>query len=287
MSATQHFTPKGKYDVLREIETLEPERDHERIAFLSSAFDFPWDTQRAYELALLRTFAVPKSSSLLVSTGEFTERTQKRYDDTTIIISTIGLYGYSSPEGRAAIRRMNQMHGRYTIPNDEFLYVLSTFIYEPVRWNARYGWRPLTETEKLAGFYFWCEVGRRMNIRDIPASYDIFEAFNHHYEAEHFAYSPDNARLAKVTKELFLSWVAPKALWPWLEPLIHAVMDQPMRSVFGFPEPPIWAQWTVAGILRFRAQLVRVLPPRRTPYRLPTPKTYPDGYTIEQVGADK
>jgi hypothetical protein len=287
MNATQHFTPKGKYDVLREIETLEPERDHERIAFLSSAFDFPWDTQRAYELALLRTFAVPKSSSLLVSTGEFTERTQKRYDDTTIIISTIGLYGYSSPEGRAAIRRMNQMHGRYTISNDEFLYVLSTFIYEPVRWNARYGWRPLTETEKLAGFYFWREVGRRMNIRDIPTSYPSFEAFNRHYEAEHFAYSPANARLAKVTKKLFLSWVAPKALWPLLEPLIHAVMDQPMRRAFGFPEPPVWAQWTVTGILRLRARLVRVLPPRRTPYRLPTPKTYPEGYTIEQVGADK
>jgi hypothetical protein len=287
MNATHHFKPRGKYDVLREIETLEPERDHERIAFLSSAFDFPWDTQRAYELALLRTFAIPKSSSVLVSTGEFTERTQKRYDDTTIIISTIGLCGYSSPEGRAAIRRMNQMHGRYTISNDEFLYVLSTFIYEPVRWNARYGWRPLSETEKLAGFYFWREVGRRMNIRDIPASYDRFEAFNCHYEAEHFAYSPANAHLARVTKELFLSWVAPRAVWPLLEPLIHAVMDQPMRRAFGLPEPPLWAQLTVTGILRLRAYLVRVLPPRRTPYRLPIPKTYPEGYTIEQVGADR
>jgi hypothetical protein len=281
------FTPRAKYDVLQAITALEPERDHERIAFLSAAYDFPWDTQRAYELALLRTFAIPKSSRLLVSTGEFTKRTQKRYDDTTIIISTIGLGGYSSPAGRAAIRRMNQMHRRYAIPNDEFLYVLSTFIYEPVRWNARFGWRPLSAQEKLAGFYFWREVGKRMNIRDIPASYEAFEDYNRRYEAKHFAYSPDNARLATVTKELFLSWVAPKALWPLIEPLLHAIMDRPMRRAFGFPEPPRWAQWTVTGLLKLRAQLVRLLPPRRKPYRLPPPKSYPNGYTLEQVGADR
>ena len=74
---------------------------------------------------------MPKSSKLLVSTEEFTKRAQKRYDDTTILMSTIGFYGHSSLEGRRAIRRMNQIHARYPIPNDEFLYVLSTFTFEP------------------------------------------------------------------------------------------------------------------------------------------------------------
>ena len=68
-------------------------------------------------------------------------------------------WGYDSDRGRRALRRMNQMHGRFAIANDDFLYVLSTFIFEPIRWNARFGWRPMCEQERLAMFHFWREVG--------------------------------------------------------------------------------------------------------------------------------
>lgn len=279
------FTPEHKYSVLREIEGLEPGRDHERIAFLSSTYDFPWDTQRALELALLRTFAVPKSSELMVYTREFTERTQKRYDDTVIIMSTIGFYGHSSPEGRRAIRRMNQIHGHYAIPNDEFLYVLSTFVFEPIRWNARFGWRPLSKKERLASFYFWREVGRLMAMRDIPETYEALERFNRDYEHYHFAYSPSNQKLAEATRDLFLSWVLPKPLQRFGRPFVYAVLDEPMRNAFGFPAPPRWVRWIVENGLRLRALALRFLPPRREPYRLPPTRTYPEGYELEELGS--
>ena len=93
---------------------------------------------------------------------------QKRYDDTQILISAFCEHGYDSDLGRRAIRRMNRIHGRFEIANDDFLYVLSTMVFEPIRWNARFGWRPLIEIEKLATFHFWREVGRRMAIRDLP-----------------------------------------------------------------------------------------------------------------------
>jgi hypothetical protein len=47
---------------------------------------------------------------------------------------------------------MNAIHARFAIANDDFLYVLSTFVFEPIRWNARFGWRPMTEAEKLGWF---------------------------------------------------------------------------------------------------------------------------------------
>lgn len=78
-------------------------------------------------------------------------------------------WGYDSPRGRSALRRMNQLHGRFQIANLDFLYVLSTFVFEPIRWNARFGWRAMCGQERLAMFYFWREVGGRMNIKDIPA----------------------------------------------------------------------------------------------------------------------
>ena len=64
----------SRYAILRTIESLDPEKDHQRIVFLSSCFDFSFDTTRALEFALFRTFAVPRISGLLDCTGEFAKR---------------------------------------------------------------------------------------------------------------------------------------------------------------------------------------------------------------------
>ena len=273
-----------KFAVLDKIERLDPQKDHQKITFLSATFDFPWDTQRALELALMRTFAVPQSSALLVSTEELSKRTQKRYDDTTIIISTIGFYGYDSVEGRTAIRRMNQMHARYKIPNDEFLYVLSTFVLEPIRWNAKYGWRKLSENEKLATYYFWVEVGKRMNIKNIPESLKKLEQFSLAYEKEHFAFSEANQVLAVATRDMFLSWILPKPLWFLGTECVHAMMDKPLRDAFGFVEPPLWTKALTRALLWSRKNALQLLPPRKAPYQLKKVRSYPKGYKLEEVG---
>ncbi len=145
----------ARYAIRDAIRRLDPERDHQRIVFLSSCYDFPFDTTRALELALFRTFAVPRIAALLDRTGEFRLRAQRRYDDTDIIVSELIEWGYDSDRGRRALRRMNRLHGRFAIANDDFLYVLSTFVYEPIRWNARFGWRPMCEPERLGYFWFW------------------------------------------------------------------------------------------------------------------------------------
>src|SRR5262249_5507578 len=154
----------SRYAILDAIRRLDPERDHQRIVFLSTCYDFPFDTTRALEFALFRTFAVPSIAALLDRTGEFAARAQKRYDATDLIVTELLEWGYESERGRRALRRMNELHGRSAIANDDFLYVLSTFIYEPIRWNGRFGWRPLCDRERLGMFHFWRQVGRRMNI---------------------------------------------------------------------------------------------------------------------------
>src|SRR5436309_6253970 len=158
--------------ILDEIRQLDPVADHQRIVFLSTCFEFPFDTTRALEFALFRTYCVPSISGLLDRTGEFQGRPQKRYDDTDIIVSELMEWGYDSDRGKAALRRMNQLHGRFNISNEDFLYVLSTFVFEPIRWNARWGWRLMCAQEKLSLFYFWREVGRRMNLKDLPTDFD-------------------------------------------------------------------------------------------------------------------
>ena len=275
----------SRYAVLHAIERLDPEKDHQRIIFLSTCYDFPFDTTRALEFALFRTFCIPSISALLDRTGEFSQRPQKRYDDTDIIVSELLEWGYDSERGKRALRRLNQLHGRFTIANEDFLYVLSTFIFEPIRWNERFGWRLLCEQERLGYFYFWREVGRRMNIRDIPVGYDDFERFNKDYEREHYRFTEANRRVGAATRELFASWF-PRFLAPVVRSAIYALLDDRLIESFGFPQPSRLMRRLVPGALRLRARFVRLLPPLKEP-RLRTEMghpTYPQGYVIEHLG---
>jgi hypothetical protein len=270
---------------LREIRGLDPVADHARIVQLDTCYEFPWDTTRSLELALFRTFAVPSVAELLDSTREFASRAQKRYDDTDLILSTIAEAGYDSHAGRRAIRRMNQIHRRFEISNDDFLYVLSSFVFEPIRWNARFGWRPLIEAERLATFHFWREVGRLMAIRSIPERYNDFERFNEEYEARHFAPSPAAARVGQATRDMFLAWF-PGLPRRFGAHAIYALMDDRLLAAFGFPEPPSAVRAAVEGALRARARSVALLPARRKP-RLRTrrrTRTYGRGWELEGLG---
>jgi hypothetical protein len=271
--------------VLEEIRGLDPRTDHQRIILLSMRVDFPFDMTRALEFALFRTFSVPSISALLDKTGEFQGRPQKRYDDTDIIVSELIERGYDSERGRAALRRMNQLHGRFAIANDDFLYVLSTFIYEPIRWNERYGWRRMCEQERQAIFYFWREVGRRMNIKQIPTDYDAFERYNVEYEKAHFRFTEANHRVGAATCDLFASWF-PRGLRPLVRRAIYALLDDALIQACGFPKPSPALRALVKASLKLRALGLRGLPRRRRPLlrtemRQPS---YPHGYQLEKLG---
>jgi hypothetical protein len=272
---------------LREIRRLDPVADHSRIVYLDTCYEFPWDTTRSLELALFRTFAMPSVAAVLDSSGEFGRAAQKRYDDTDLILSTIVEAGYDSREGKRAIRQMNKIHGRFEITNEDFLYVLSSFVFEPIRWNARFGWRPLIEAEKLATFEFWREVGRRMAITGIPASYEELESYNESYEREGFGRTEASERVGRATRNMFLAWFPglPKRFGAQA---IYALMDEPLLDAFGFPHPSRALRRAVESALRARARLVALLPPRRRP-RLRTrrrTRTYGREWRIETLGPE-
>lgn len=279
-------TLRSRYRVLDLIQTLDPVRDCERIVRLSGQWDFPWDGQQSLRLALFRTFAVPSIGGLLFRTGEFTGRAQKRNDDTELLISEFVEHGYSSERGQRAIARMNAIHGRFRISNEDFLYVLSTFVCEPSRWNARFGWRPLSAIERQAGWLFWREVGERMGIQDIPATAEEMTAFNVAYERERFRYTAANAAVARATLELFASWYLPRPLWPLGITAATALLDEPLLDALGLQHPPEGARRLVEGVLRARARVLPHLPPRRHPFGITdTPRpSYPHGYAIEELG---
>ena len=279
----------GRWSTAHRIAQLDPEGDHVEIYRLSTGFEFPWDYRRALELALLRTFAIPSIAELLVATGEFARRPQRRYDDTAILMGELAAHGYDSERGRTALRRINRAHGHYRIANDDMLYVLSTFVLDPVRWIDRFGWRRLLAEERHAGFFFYREVGRRMNIGDIPDSYEDLERFSAEY-GRRLRPDPATEALREDVLGLTASWFPPP-LRGAARRLTPAVFDDELLQGLGLSAPPRWQRRAAAGALRARSAVVRRMPPRRVPafddgsVRFRTYPGYPDGYDLAEIGA--
>jgi hypothetical protein len=273
---------------LRRIEQLDPGTDHAEIYRIMAAHEFPWDVNQALSFALFRTYAVPSIGSLLARTGEFTERVQKRYDDTGLLLDAIIEHGIGSAEGRTALRRVNQMHGAYDISNADFLYVLSTFVVVPIRWIDAFGWRRLCETEKVASANFYRDVGRHMGMKDIPATHEEFARYLDAYEHEHFGFDAGARAVADATLGLFTTFppnhLAPARL---VKRFSYGLMDDSLRAAFHYPRISRVEQSLARGAVWLRGRFVRLLPPRTQPRyarQLPNIRGYPDGYDLAQLG---
>jgi hypothetical protein len=272
----------------RKIEGLDPDSDYHRIYQILVAHEFPWDFNQALSFALFRTFAVPSIGRLLYQTGEFTERTQKRYDDTGLILDGILEHGIKSTPGRAAVRRLNQMHGSYEISNDDMRYVLATFIVVPVRWLDDFGWRPLTSAERTASTNYYRELGRHMNIKDIPATYDEFAKFMDTYEERNFGYDAGARSVSDATLDLMATFPpnrhAPKAL---VRRLAMTLMDTPLLEAFNYGSPSRLERAIGRGALRMRGRVIRHMRPRMEPLfarEMANIRSYPGEYEIAQLG---
>ncbi|WNV88375.1 oxygenase MpaB family protein [Umezawaea sp. Da 62-37] len=280
---------RRRYDLLRRIESLDPVADHQEIQRISVGYEFPWDYRRALEFALFRTYCVPSISALLDATGEFAARPQRRYDDTALLMAELVEHGYDSPRGREALRVVNRAHGRYRITNDDMLYVLTTFVHDPIDWIDDHGWRPLSENERLASFHFYRAVGKRMGITAIPDTSDELRQYKVDYERDNFRYSDTNRRIGEYTRELFCSWY-PAPLRPAVRHAVHALVDPAMSAAFGFPVMPAWTTRAGKAALRARGEVVRLLPPRRRSRLAADPRnrtypSYPNGYRPADLGA--
>jgi hypothetical protein len=275
-----------RFERLQRILGMDPVADAAEIYRLTVAYEFPWDFTRSLELALFRTYAVPSIGRLLAETAELTDRTQKRYDDTALLLDAVVEHGFASEQGRTAIRRINQMHRSYDITNDDMRYVLCTFVVMPKRWIDAYGWRRLSRHEVVASTVHYRTLGRHMGIKDIPESYEEFEAVLDAYEEAHFGWDEQARRVSDATLALMTSWY-PRPLAPLLRTATVALLDEPLQRAFRYDPPGPMTRALVHRAVRARGRLVRLLPPRRAPHFARQNweiRSYPNGYRLADLG---
>lgn len=270
----------------REIASLDLQRDFQRMTFILAYQLFPWDIERSLEFALLNTYAIPSISGLLERTAEFTQRARKRYDDTELLLAEIGENGFDHPRAVEALSRVNAMHARFRIAGDDYIYVLSTFVLNPIDWMAVHGRRPFTPQEQLAWLRYYQELGRRMGLAGIPETLEGFRAFRQRFESERMVYADSNRVVSSATIDLVLAMYLPRFLFPLGRPVAMALCPERLVSAIGAPEPPRWLRSVVRAAMRSRARVLALLPESKRLKRITKRKnpTYPDGYDIGALG---
>ncbi|HET7532673.1 MAG TPA: oxygenase MpaB family protein [Nocardioidaceae bacterium] len=278
----------GRYANLRRIERLDPATDYDEIFSLVTQYEFPWEYVQGTSLAFMRDYGVPSISALLDRTGQFEHYGQKRYDDTILIGYEATVETLESQRGREAIRHLNRIHGKYDIPNDEFLFVLATTIVGPKRFIDAYGWRSLHPHEVESMYRVTTRFGELMGIKGLPADYEGYERLLDDYEAQRFEFAPSNRRVAEASMRIVEAWY-PSAVRPLVRRISIAMLDEPLRVALGLPRQARWLSTSLDRALRLRAQVLRVVVPPRPgsrPYLHDPRRTYPLGYSLYDLGPD-
>lgn len=244
------------------------------IMHVSQLWDMPWLTTISLSFALFKTYAIPTISKVLCKSRELSDpaNAARRAEDTAVTITEF-LRGLDTERGAQALARMNYLHSRYgsLITNDDMLYTLSLFIFEPIAFAEKYDWRPMTLLEQESRYVFWREIGARMGIKNIPPTREALYLWKEGYAKENYKYSPDNRAVGDATFDVFLRAI-PGPFKSFARQASIALLDDQTREAFGYERSPEWIYKFVPALLIARGWVVGyfLLPRLKTPKHIET-----------------
>jgi len=246
---------------------------------------FVFESRLGHHLAFVRTFASPTVAGLLAHTGQLEREPRRRATDTALFMYELIHHGLDSPTGHRVVERLNQLHHRWTISNDDYRWVLGTFAVLGIQVVDRYGWRPMTDDERQSTVDWYRELGARMGVTDVPTTYPAFERFFRDYEVTHLRRTEIGDRLMAVTRDVALSPV-PRLLRPAAAAAASVVVDEPARSALGLPSPGAVTTAAVRAALHLRGVRQRRRGAPSSTWFVPGAShgDYPSGYTVDDLG---
>ncbi|GAA4657792.1 oxygenase MpaB family protein [Arthrobacter cryoconiti] len=252
-------------------------------------FDLAADMELGFFLAYYRNFAIPSIAATLQRNGEIIERPMKRSYDTAIVTYELITSGLDSDRGRHMMRLLNHVHRHVSGSQDDFLYVLLTLLFVPVRWARAHAWRAPTLTEETAATRFCQELGARMNIAGIPATFQDAERFFDSYERDNIAYSPAGAQLMASTVQVLKSRL-PAAARPLTSTILSAMFDDDRLSdALRLPRATQIIKTSLHTVLKARNTIHRRRPLSSAPHFVPGEEgssLYPNGYRLDDIGPE-
>ena len=250
-------------------------------------WDFPVETRGGFQVAFYRPQAVPRMAAVLAGTGHIKANPGRRTLDTGIVILEVIEGGFDSPRGQKMVRLLKALHDRPDILQEDLTYVLCALMVVPTRFVDRMGWRSVLEVERSATWRFWSELGTRIGVAELPASYRDAETRFDRYEAENLATSADGRELTQMIISAFAGWT-PKLLSPHLPEITSFLIDDPLFSdALGLPRPRRRTTTALNALYRVRRIRQRLSPPAKDPGFVPgqaVGDVYPNGYSLDDIG---
>jgi len=245
---------------------------------------FATESRIGFHLAYLRTFASPRVAGLLAHTGQMEKEPRRRGTDTGLFMYELIHAGLGSEVGDEVVRRLNGMHQRFSIRNEDYVWILGTFVVLGMRTIKRFGWRDLTAFEEQASIDWYRELGARMGLHDVSQTFADFDAWFSDYERTELRSTPHGQRLIAATLDTVFGPV-PRLLRPLAVRAAAVFIDEPARTSLGFSAPGPVVRTAVGTLLHLRA-LRRRHQPSPSSWFQPGAATsvYPQGYQLEDLG---
>ena len=281
--AKQWLGKNDKWARLRRIETLDLYKDWLEIGgltsrdFLSIIFPVPF-------AGFMTTFAAPRMSRILHSTGELTNRVAKRAVDTILFSSTLHTHGFGTPEGRRAAQKVNALHAQYDIHPDDFIAVGCDPLIFTLDLFDKYGWRELLPVEREAQRLYYDRQARAFGSRKaLPKTEDEMRDFVDNYFETQLWYEPQNQEMAEKTLEWYCE-LAPKHLRGLFRRMLLSTIDPRVLKACGIARPGRLDR-TIANFAIKRLAAKDPLPDGQPDMLQDLVKSvYPDGYSIDDLG---
>jgi hypothetical protein len=229
------------YAIRRRIAALDPVEDNEEVARLTFEvlYGDPIAVHAAYLIGFSRQVAVPGIARVISrgGNGQNLRDVAGRTDDTLALFGAFFRWGHSSPQGRAAIARMEQIHARFTITDEQKRYTLATLIFETERIGRHLKFDPLTANQREASWHFWCGVAEQMPLGGLPPTAEELWRWMIEYEREHWHYTDEGRR---VVDRFFEDWTTrwfPRPARTLARQTLLALMDDDLRTIMHLENP--------------------------------------------------
>ena len=252
------------YALRRRIAALDPDKDHEEVARLTLEvlYGDPIAVHAGLLLGFSRQVAVPAIARVIYrgGGGETVHNVARRNDETLALFGAFLKWGPSSPEGRAAIARMERIHAAFPITDEQKRYTLATLIFEPGRIARHLGVDQLTAGQQEAIWRFWLSVAEQMPLGGLPATREELRRWMLDYERDHWRYTSDGRQ---VVEHFFEDWGTrwfPRPARPLGRQVLLAMMDDALRAALHLEAPSKELERLVRASARASSPLVLVRP---------------------------
>jgi hypothetical protein len=238
------------------VESLDPVADDEEItAQISNVlFADAYFAHSIYLVTFARQASIPAIARVLYrgGNGDIATNPRQRNNDTIIYFTEFYRRGYKSEDGKAAIRRMEEIHSRFMIDEEQKIYTLATVMLEPDRLARQFGKDPFSETDRQARWNFWRGLAREMGF-ELPAeTREKFLEWMIDYEDANYANTADGMGCYEGLVEDWLRWYPewlPQREWLARQSLA-GLLEPKLRAAMGVSDPPSWIQAEVNLVAR-------------------------------------